>query len=112
MLDLRRHDPDGQQFGPDAYVFGNEVGERLKNYQKAWSALRLRAIAHGPHWGPNGRFLPCCRAKREDLAEMKQNLRAVATKASQTARIDCRTGFQRGPQSPQESILWALSSVG
>src|SRR5438067_8279821 len=52
MLELRRHDPDGDEFGPDAYVFGNEVGERLKNYQKAWSTLRLRAIGHGPHWGP------------------------------------------------------------
>ena len=37
MLELRRHDPDSEQFKPDAYVFGNEVGERLKNYQKAWS---------------------------------------------------------------------------
>ena len=61
MLELRRFDPDGEKFGPDAYVFGNEVGERLKNYQKAWSTLRLRTIGHGPHSGPNGRFLPCCR---------------------------------------------------
>jgi integrase len=49
MLELRRHDPDGDQFGPEAYVFGNEVGERLKNYQKAWSTLRRRALGHGPH---------------------------------------------------------------
>jgi hypothetical protein len=26
---------DAEEFKRDAYVFGNEVGERLKNYQKA-----------------------------------------------------------------------------
>jgi hypothetical protein len=41
MLELRRYDPAGLEFGPNAYVFGNEVGERLNNYQKAWSTLRL-----------------------------------------------------------------------
>ena len=58
MLELRRYDSDGEEFTPDAFVFGNEVGERLKNDQKAWSTLRLRAIGHGPHWGPSGRFFP------------------------------------------------------
>jgi integrase len=50
MLELRRFDPDGEEFKPDASVFGNEVGERFRNYQKAWSTLRLRVIGHGPHW--------------------------------------------------------------
>jgi hypothetical protein len=45
MLELRRYDPGGEEFKPDAYVVGNEVGERLNNSQKAWSTLRLRAIA-------------------------------------------------------------------
>jgi hypothetical protein len=65
MLELRRYDPDGEEFSADAYVFGNEVGERLKNYQKAWSTLRLRALGHGPHWGPNGRFLPRATGENE-----------------------------------------------
>jgi hypothetical protein len=57
-------------------VFGNEVGERLKNCRKARSTLRLRAVGHGPHLGPNGRFLPCCgEAARweQELAEMQKN---------------------------------------
>jgi hypothetical protein len=29
MLEMRRTDADGRPFGPDAYVFGNEVGERI-----------------------------------------------------------------------------------
>src|SRR5262245_1869854 len=78
MLELRRHGPDGEPFGPDAYVFGNEVGERLKNYQKAWSTLRLRAIGHRPHWGPNGRFLPC---RREQLAKMNLHMHDLRREA-------------------------------
>ena len=78
MLDLRRYDPDGQPFGPDAYVFGNEVGERVRNYQKAWSTLRLRAIGHGPHWGPYGRFLPCC---REQLAKLNLHMHDLRREA-------------------------------
>jgi integrase len=78
MLELRRHDPDGEEFTPDAYAFGNEVGERLKNYQKAWSTLRLRAVGHGPHWGPNGRFLPCC---REQLAKMNLHMHDLRREA-------------------------------
>jgi integrase len=78
MLELRRYDPDGEEFKPDAYVFGNDVGERLKNYQKAWSTLRLRAIAHGPHWGPNGRFLPCC---REQLRKMNLHMHDLRREA-------------------------------
>src|SRR5437763_16835384 len=61
MLELRRYDPDGEEFERDAFVFGNEVGERLKNYQKSWSTLRFRAIGHGARWAPNGRVLPRCR---------------------------------------------------
>lgn len=77
-LELRRHDPDGDEFGPEAYVFGNEVGERLKNYQKAWSTLRLRALGHGPHWGPNGRCLPCC---RQQIAKMKLHMHDLRREA-------------------------------
>ena len=78
MLELRRYDPDGEEFSADAYVFGNEVGEPLKNYQKAWSTLRLRALGHGPHWGPNGRFLPCC---REQLAKMNLHMHDLRREA-------------------------------
>jgi hypothetical protein len=43
MLELRRYDPDGEEFERDAFVFGNEVGERLKNHQKAWSTIKRLA---------------------------------------------------------------------
>ncbi|MDE0829028.1 MAG: tyrosine-type recombinase/integrase [Vicinamibacterales bacterium] len=36
-------DPAGQPFGPDAYVFGNEVGQRIRSPQTAWENARTRA---------------------------------------------------------------------
>lgn len=78
VLEMRQRDPAGSVLPGDAYVFGNEVGERVKNYQKAWSTLRLRTIGHGPHWGPNGRFLPCC---REQLAKMNLHMHDLRREA-------------------------------
>jgi hypothetical protein len=64
MLELRRHDPDGEEFGPDANVFGNEVGERLTNYQKAWSTLKLRvstrSVARAARQQNGNRTWPTC----------------------------------------------------
>jgi integrase len=54
-LELRRIGPDGKEFGPDAYVFGNEVGERVKSVRTAWdnaaekaglTGLQLRDLRH------------------------------------------------------------------
>jgi len=46
VLDVRRHAPDGTRLGPGAYVFGNEVGERIGSVKKAWpeSLAAYRAI--------------------------------------------------------------------
>jgi integrase len=45
ILDMRRTGPDGEPFGPQAYVFGNEVGEPVQNVKRAWSRAVL--VAHG-----------------------------------------------------------------
>ena len=42
-LEMRRTDPKGQPFPPSAYVFGNDVGERIKSVQKAWTKTCKRA---------------------------------------------------------------------
>ncbi|MGH2361449.1 MAG: hypothetical protein ACRDGM_13020, partial [bacterium] len=34
---------NGKEFGPDAYVFGNEVGERITSVREAWEDARARA---------------------------------------------------------------------
>ena len=43
LLDMRRHGPDGHAFGPDAYVFGNQIGERVGAVKTAWRATCRRA---------------------------------------------------------------------
>ncbi len=47
---MRRADPDGQTFGPDAYVFGNEVGEPVKSIKTAWKLACRRAGITGLHF--------------------------------------------------------------
>jgi integrase len=36
VLEMARHDPFGDEFGPDAYLFGNELGERIVSVKTAW----------------------------------------------------------------------------
>ena len=48
-LEMRRTDPRGQPFPPNAYVFGNEVGERVKSVQRAWTKTCGRAGIVGLH---------------------------------------------------------------
>jgi integrase len=49
-LDVRRLDPAGHQFGPDDYVFGNELGKRVGSFKKAWQTLVLKAHGYTAHW--------------------------------------------------------------
>ena len=42
-LEMRRHDPAGEEFGPDAYVFGDEFGNRCKSLRRAWEKARAAA---------------------------------------------------------------------
>ena len=50
VLEMRRLDPTGEEMGPDAYVFGNEVGERVKSIRTAWENCRRRAGVRGLHF--------------------------------------------------------------
>jgi integrase len=50
MLEMRRHDPDGEVLGPDAYVFGNVLGERVKSIKTAWRLTCARAQITGLHF--------------------------------------------------------------
>lgn len=50
ILDMRRHDPAGKEHPPQAYVFGNEVGERVKSLKRAWQRAVLKAHGHKPEY--------------------------------------------------------------
>ncbi len=45
VLELRRFGPDGTALPAEAYVFGNEIGQRVQNVKRAWQAAVLKA--HG-----------------------------------------------------------------
>jgi integrase len=50
VLELLRHAPDGKEHGPDAYVFGNDVGERVTSIRTAWELTCRRASITGLHF--------------------------------------------------------------
>jgi len=47
VLDMRRLDPSGKPFPPDACVFGNRLGERVKSIRTAWENAREAAALDG-----------------------------------------------------------------
>ncbi|HUE88369.1 MAG TPA: site-specific integrase [Vicinamibacterales bacterium] len=55
ILEMRRTDPSGEEFGPDTFVFGNEVGQQVRSIRAAWAkalntagltGLQLRDLRH------------------------------------------------------------------
>jgi integrase len=59
VLEMRRDSPAGVPFPSSAYVFGDEIGQRVGNVRRAWQTAVLRAHGHKPAWiwkkktGPN-----------------------------------------------------------
>jgi integrase len=43
MLEMRRADPAGCELPPEAYVFGDALGRRVKSVQGAWTTARKAA---------------------------------------------------------------------
>lgn len=48
---MRRTGLDGQPFGPEAYVFGDDTGARVVSIRTAWEAARQRAGLEEFHLG-------------------------------------------------------------
>jgi integrase len=46
VLEMRRVDPSGEPLPPEAYVFGNEIGQRVDSAKRAWSTAVLKAHGH------------------------------------------------------------------
>lgn len=47
VLEMRRLDPSGEPFPPNAYVFGNRIGERVRSIRTAWENAREAAGLKG-----------------------------------------------------------------
>ena len=60
LLELRRHDPDGQVYPADAFVFGAVDGSRVKSVRRAWVTAVLKANGIKPEWTRSGQPTPAC----------------------------------------------------
>jgi integrase len=58
-LEMRRHGPDGKELGVNAYIFGNEVGERVTSIRTAWELTCKRAGITGLHFHDLRREFAC-----------------------------------------------------
>ena len=50
VLEMAQTDPAGQMFDPEAHVFGDGVGRRVKAIKRAWETCVLKAHGHTPTW--------------------------------------------------------------
>ena len=50
VLEIAQHDPAGYLLGPEAHVFGDQVGRHVESHKKAWETAVLRAHGKTPHW--------------------------------------------------------------
>ena len=50
ILEMRRVGPDGKAQPPDAFVFGNAVGERVGSVEDPWRTAVLKAHGFTPRW--------------------------------------------------------------
>jgi hypothetical protein len=50
VFEMAKTDPAGQEFGPMVYVFGDELGRRVKCIHTAWQTAVLKAHGHEPKW--------------------------------------------------------------
>jgi integrase len=64
VLTLVERDSAGQRHPPTAFVFGNEVGERIASVRKSWEATVLRAHGATPAYiSGTHALMPECRAR-------------------------------------------------
>ena len=59
VLEMRRTDPTGQPLPPEAYVFGDGVGERLTSIKTAWRNTCRRAGIEDLHFHDLRREFAC-----------------------------------------------------
>lgn len=62
VLAMRRFDPAGQPLPLSAYVFGNAIGQRVKDIGRAWESAVLKANGHQPTLTATSNLTPACRA--------------------------------------------------
>jgi len=67
---MRRHDPAGEEYPPEAFVFGDVAGRRVKSVKTAWANAVLKAYGIEPKREKNGRLTAEC---QQQLAAIDLN---------------------------------------
>lgn len=50
VIEMGKTDPAGEDFGPDKFVFGDTVGQQVKDIKRAWETCVLKAHGHQPSY--------------------------------------------------------------
>jgi integrase len=50
VLEMAKTDPAGNDFGPEAFVFGDAIGRKVGDIKRAWETAVLKAHGHMPKW--------------------------------------------------------------
>ena len=50
VLSMAQHDPAGHPFAPEAFVFGDQIGQRVSSPKKMWETAILKAHGYTPRW--------------------------------------------------------------
>jgi integrase len=56
VLEMAKTDPAGKEFGPAAFVFGDEIGQRVKSVKKAWRTAVLKAHGVKAKWSASNQL--------------------------------------------------------
>jgi integrase len=78
ILEMRRLDPAGQPLPLDRFVFGNAVGERVGNIDRAWHAAVLRSHGLTPAYTKTANLTPESRAALRGIGLHFHDLRREA----------------------------------
>ena len=78
MLDMRRTDPAGEDLPPDTFVFGNAIGQRVRDVGRAWETAVLLANGIALAVTKTGNLTPECRAAYKRINLHLHDLRREA----------------------------------
>jgi integrase len=78
VLELRRFDPAGRPLPRDTYVFGTELGQRVRDIKRAWMTAVLKAHGHKPAYTGTMNLTPACRAALDAIDLHFHDLRREA----------------------------------
>ena len=98
VLEMRRHTPDGTLYGPQRYVFGNDVGERAKSVRTAWENTCERAGIENLHFHDLRRSSGRARDAREPAPAAAPSARTPVALRAPSVRADpsaCTTSLDR-----------------